>query len=149
MNTTSTRYLKWFSIVVWLGVPLNLYFAVPALFFPSYVVDTLDLQAGFFTVWLRNAGLLIFIITAYQILAAVSPSRYRAVAWMTIGGRLAAAIYWLVVSLDWLGTSNNPQGFLPFLIGDVLFGGVSGVLLYLGLRAEAAARQRRPASAAA
>jgi hypothetical protein len=145
----NTRYLKWFSIVVWLGVPVNLYFAVPALFFPGYVVDTLDLEPGFFTVWLRNAGLLIFIITAYQILAAVAPSRYRAVAWMTIGGRLAAAIYWLVVSLDWLGTSNNPSGFLPFLIGDVLFGGVSGVLLYLGLRAEAAARQRQPAGAPA
>lgn len=145
MNT----YLKWFSIVVWLGVPVNLYFAVPALFFPGYAIDTLNLEPGFHTVWLRNAGLLIFIITAYQILAAVMPSRYRAVAWMTVGGRLAAAVYWLVVTLDWLGTSSNPPGFLPFLIGDIAFGGISGTLLYFGLRAEATARQRQPAGAAA
>ena len=56
-------YLKWFSIVTWIGVPINLYFAVPALFVPEYLIDTLDLNKGFDTIWLRNAGLLIFIIT--------------------------------------------------------------------------------------
>ena len=53
-------YLKWFSIVTWIGVPINLYFAVPALFVPEYLIDTLDLNKGFDTIWLRNAGLLIF-----------------------------------------------------------------------------------------
>lgn len=132
------KYLKWFSTVVWLGVPLNLYFAFPALFIPNYLIDTMDLTDGFKTVWLRNTGLLIFIITAYHILAAVSPSRYSAVGWMVVGGRLFAAIYWLIVTIDVWDTSDNPEAFIPFLVGDLVFGGISGVLLYLGLRQQRA-----------
>ena len=137
----TNRYLKWFSIVTWLGVPVNLYFAFPAFFVPSYLIDTLNIGGDFETVWLRNAGLLIFIITAYHILAAVSPARYSAVAWMVIGGRLFAAVYWLIVAMDWWSTSDNPDAFIPFLVGDLAFGGISAVLLYFGLkqdRAEAA-----------
>ena len=126
--------MKWFSIVVWVGVPINLYFAFPALFAPNYLIDTMNLAEGFHTVWLRNAGLLIFIITAYHILAAVSPARYSAVGWMVVGGRLFAAVYWLIVVLDIWSTSDNPEAFIPFLVGDLVFGAVSGVLLYVGLR---------------
>jgi len=129
----TNRYLKWFSIVTWLGVPVNLYFAFPAFFVPSYLTDTLDIGSDFETVWLRNAGLLIFIITAYHILAALSPARYSAVAWMVIGGRLVAAAYWLIVATDWWSTSDNPDAFIPFLVGDLAFGGISAILLYVGL----------------
>ena len=131
---TANPYLKWFGIVTWLGVPLNLYFAIPALFVPNYLIDTLELAPGFETVWLRNAGLLIFIITSYHVLAAMLPSRYPAVGWLVIGGRLAAAIYWLIVAADWWETSSNPGAFVPFLIGDLVFGGLGAILLYVGLR---------------
>ena len=130
----NNKFLKWFSIVTWLGVPVNLYFAFPAFFVPDYTIETLDLNSEFSTVWLRNAGLLIFIITAYHILAAISPARYAAVAWMVIGGRLVAAVYWLIVAMDWWSTSESPDSFIPFLIGDLAFGGISSVLLYIGLR---------------
>lgn len=131
---TTNPYFKWFGIVTWVGIPLNLYFAFPAFFVPSYLVDTLELDPGFQTVWLRNAGLLIFIITSYHILAAMLPSRYPAVGWLVVGGRLAAAVYWLIVVLDWWDTSTNPGAFAPFLVGDLVFGGLSGVLLYFALR---------------
>ena len=134
ISSVSNPYLKWFSIVTWLGVPLNLYFAFPALFVPNYLIDTLDLAPGFETVWLRNAGLLIFIVTSYHILAAVAPARYPAVGWLVIGGRLAAAVYWLVVAMNWWETSGNPGAFVPFLVGDLAFGGVTAVLLYKGLQ---------------
>ena len=130
----TNKYLKWFSIVTWLGVPVNLYFAIPAFFVPSYLVDTLELGGDFETVWLRNAGLLIFIITAYHILAAIHPARYSAVAWMVVGGRLVAAVYWLIVAIDLWSTSDNPDAFVPFLIGDLAFGLISAALLYFGLR---------------
>lgn len=130
----TNKYLKWFSIVTWLGVPVNLYFAIPAFFVPTYLIDTLDLGSDFETVWLRNAGLLIFIVTAYHILAAIHPVRYSAVAWIVIGGRLIAAVYWLIVAIDWWSTSDNPDAFIPFLIGDLAFGGISAALLYFGLR---------------
>jgi hypothetical protein len=87
----------WASIVLWLGIPPNLYFAFPAFFAPEYGArrtSTLPLRE---TVWLRNAGLLIFIITAGHVVAAIDPERFEAVAWLTVGGRLAAGVYWLVV----------------------------------------------------
>ena len=129
MNT----YLRWFSILTWIGVPINLYFAVPALFVPEFVVDMLDLDPGFHTVWLRNAGLLIFIITFNQIAAALAPARYPLISWLAIGGRLSAAVYWLIVALDVMDISSAPSSFIPFLIGDATFGTVTGVLLFLGL----------------
>jgi hypothetical protein len=129
-----------FSIVAWIGLLPNLYFAFPAFFVPSYVVSTLGLEPDFDTVWLRNAGLLIFIISAYHILAAMAPARYTVVAWMVVGGRLAAAVYWLIVVLDVWSTSATPAVFLPFVIGDVFFGSIGGVLLYLAQRGESPAR---------
>ena len=127
-------YLKWFSIVVWVGILVNLYFAVPALFVPDYLINTLDLDPEFNTVWLRNAGLLIFLISFYNVAAALAPARYPAISWLVIGGRLLAAIYWLIVVLDVLDTSINPGAFLPFLIGDLTFGTVKAILLYIGLK---------------
>jgi len=86
------------SIVLWLGVPPNLYFAFPAFFVPSYAIKRTSFGSFAETVWLRNAGLLIFIITAGHVVAAIDPKRFLAVAWLTVGGRMAAGVYWLVVA---------------------------------------------------
>jgi hypothetical protein len=80
---------RWAGIVIALGVPPNLYFAFPAFFFPSFIVRRTSLRPLAETVWLRNAGLLIFIITAYHVIAAIDPERFQAIAWGTVGGRLA------------------------------------------------------------
>jgi hypothetical protein len=90
----------WASVVLWLGVPPNLYFAFPAFFFPAYAVKRTSLNPLLETVWLRNAGLLIFIITAGHIVAAIDPERFQAVAWLTVGGRFTAGIYWVIVALS-------------------------------------------------
>lgn len=90
----------WASLVLWLGIPPNLYFAVPAFFFPNWGVRRTSSGSLAETVWLRNAGLLIFIITAGHVVAAVDPERFQAVAWLTVGGRLAAGVYWIVVAMS-------------------------------------------------
>jgi hypothetical protein len=86
------------AIVIALGIPPNLYFAVPAFFSPSYIVGRTSLRPLAETVWLRNAGLLILIITAYHTVAAIDPERFQAIAWGTVGGRLAAGLYWVLVA---------------------------------------------------
>lgn len=88
----------WASVVIWVGIPPNLYFAAPALFAPGFIARRTGLRPGTETVWLRNAGLLIFIITAYHVIAAIDPERFTEVAWGTVGGRLAAGVYWIVVA---------------------------------------------------
>lgn len=88
----------WASVVIWIGIPPNLYFAAPALFAPGFIARRTGLRPGTETVWLRNAGLLILIITAYHVIAAIDPERFTVVAWGTVAGRLAAGVYWLVVA---------------------------------------------------
>jgi hypothetical protein len=88
------------GLVILVGIPPNLYFAFPAFFNPAYAIKKGYLLPGSETVWLRNAGLLIFIITAGHVVAAIDAERFQAVAWLTVGGRLAAAVYWVVVVLS-------------------------------------------------
>lgn len=90
----------WASVVLWLGIPPNLYFAFPAFFFPIYGARRTSSRSLAETVWLRNTGLLIFIITAGHVVAAIDPERFQAVAWLTVGGRLSAGVYWVVVVLS-------------------------------------------------
>jgi len=89
---------KWAGLVILVGIPPNLYFAFPAFFNPGYAVKKGYLLPGSETVWLRNAGLLIFIITAGHVVAAIDAERFQAVAWLTVGGRLAAGVYWVIVA---------------------------------------------------
>ena len=89
---------NWAELVIWLGIPPNLYFAFPALFNPAFAVRKGYLRPRVETVWIRNAGLLIFIITGYHVVAAIDAERFEAVAWGTVAGRLAAGIYWVIVA---------------------------------------------------
>jgi hypothetical protein len=86
------------ELVIWLGIPPNLYFAFPALFNPGFAVRKGYLRPGVETVWARNAGLLIFIITGYHVIAAIDAERFTIVAWGTVAGRLAAGVYWVIVA---------------------------------------------------
>ena len=67
-------------------------------FFPAYAIKRTSFSSFRETVWLRNAGLLIFIITAGHIVAAIDPERFQAVAWLTVAGRMAAGVYWVEVA---------------------------------------------------
>jgi hypothetical protein len=94
----ATGQFRWAGLVILVGIPPNLYFAFPAFFNPGYAVKQGFLLPDSETVWLRNAGLLIFIITAGHVVAAVDAERFQAVAWLTVGGRLSAGVYWVIVA---------------------------------------------------
>ena len=59
-----------------IGIPPNIYFAYPAFFNPSFVARKTGFRAGQEVVWLRNAGLLIWIITAAHVMAAIHPQKW-------------------------------------------------------------------------
>ncbi len=99
---------KWAGLVILLGIPPNLYFAFPAFFFPGYAINRGFHPPGAETVWLRNAGLLIFIITGYHVVAAIDAERFEAIAWGTVAGRLAAGVYWVIVAKSRPFSSHSP-----------------------------------------
>lgn len=131
MNT----YEKWFSGVVLVGVLFNLGFAIPSLFFPSFIVIVIGINPDFETIWLRDAGMLLIAGSAFHALTARAPLRFPAFAWLVVATRFFGAAVWFEVWLfDVLNSTVQPELFMLFFIADLTFGIVKGVLLYLSFR---------------
>jgi len=131
------KYHQWFSRIVWVGIALNLSFALPALFSPDVIVNTLGIDPSFSTVWLRNAGLLLLIVCFFNVVAALDPIRHSAVAWIVVAGRLIAGTFFLeIFFFDGLESADQPNALVPFFLVDLSFGTITGVLLNLGLPEE-------------
>ena len=87
MNT----YEKWFSGVVLIGVLFNLWFAIPSLFFPSYIVNVIGIDSDFDTIWLRDAGMLLIAGSAFHALTARARHRLPEFAWVVVASRFLGA----------------------------------------------------------
>ena len=128
------RYLTWFSLVVWVGILVNASFWVPALVAPNVVINTFNLDGDFWTIWLRNVGMLLLLVGLFNALAAVAPTRYPLLSWFVVLSRLIAASFFLEVWLfNSLHSSDRPEVFMFLFITDFTFGIVKGVLLNQGL----------------
>lgn len=128
-------YQKWFSPVVLLGVLANLSFALPAIFFPSWLLRTLDLPAfykDYQDLWLRDAGLLLFFLSLTHIPAAFDPWRYKVNAVVLVFGRLLFGVFWLWFFFF----AGAPRGYFILGVTDLALGIVLVILYFLLLREE-------------
>jgi hypothetical protein len=127
-------YLRWYSRVVWFGILVNAIFWVPAWFAPPFLINSLGLDGNFFTIWLRNVGMLLVLVGIFNAAAALAPARYPLLSWSVIAARLIAASFFLEV---WLfnshRSSDRPEVFMWFFLVDASLGIIKGVLLYRGL----------------
>jgi hypothetical protein len=129
------RYLRWYSIVIWLGILVNAIFWVPALFAPPILINALGIEGGFWTMWLRNTGMLLILVALFNAAAALAPARYPLLSWLVVVARLIAASFFLQVWLfNPLHSSDRPEVFMWFFIVDASLGIIKGILLYLGLK---------------
>ena len=69
----ATWHAKWFSRLLWLGILVNLFFAMGALFFPRVLSSSLELGPLVPTVWMRNAGMLLVVLSGFYALVARDP----------------------------------------------------------------------------
>jgi hypothetical protein len=128
-------YLKWFSIVVGIGVFVNLWFAIPALFYPPPIIKILGIDPNFETLWLRDAGMLLLAGSLFHALTATAPHRYPAFAWLVVITRFFGVALWLEIFLfNVFDSTSRPDLVLPLLVLDTAFGIVQASLLYLGFR---------------
>ena len=126
------HYLKWFCPIVWLGILANLGFALPAIFFPEWLLRWVNLPTTYELLWLRDAGLLLFFLSILYFPASVDPLRYKFNAVAMVIARLAFGLFWL-----WpFFFANAPKAYLIFGAIDLGFGIVQGILLLLLLREE-------------
>ena len=127
--------LKGFRIVVFLGVLVNAAFWVPALFAPQVINDIFGFDSDYYTVWMRNVGMVLLLVSITNAAAAIDPRRYQLFAWLVVIGRYIAALFFLEIwVLDALDSSDKPNAFMWFFIIDASLGTIKGVLLYFGLK---------------
>src|SRR5437868_1642482 len=125
---TPNRYATWFGRALWLGIFVNLGFAVPALFTPAALAATLGLgglgpEAA---AWLRNAGMLLVVLSGFHARVAADPLAAVGFARWAVAGRLLAAVFWA-----WLPTGLGlPRVFWWFFATDLALGLVCGFLLW-------------------
>ena len=130
MNT----YEKWFSGVVWIGILVNLTLWLPALVAPSMVITFFNIEGDFWTVWLRNVGMLLLLVALFNAAAALAPSRYPLLSWFVVLARLIAATFFLEIWLfNSLHSSDRPEVFMYMFFTDCSFGVLKGALLYRAL----------------
>ena len=71
------------SLIVWLGIVLNMGFVIPLLFAPAWFLDLFGLRAEPL-IWSRFSGLLLAIISVFYIPAIIDIDRYRIFAWLSV-----------------------------------------------------------------
>lgn len=132
--------LNGFRIVVCLGVLVNAGFWVPALFAPQVINDILGVDPDYYTVWLRNVGMVLLLVSITNAAAAIDPRRYELFAWLVVIGRYIAALFFFEIWVfDALESSDKPDVFMWFFLIDASLGTIKSLLLYFGLYREAVA----------
>ena len=131
MNTP----LNGFRIMVVIGFLVNAGFWGPALIAPQIINKLFSFNPDYYTVWLRNVGMVLLIVSINNIAAAVDPYRYQLFAWLVVAGRFIAASFFLEIWIfDVLESSDKPSSFMWFFITDASLGTIKGILLYAGLK---------------
>ncbi|MDH4063565.1 MAG: hypothetical protein OEW19_04140, partial [Acidobacteriota bacterium] len=87
---------RWFSRVVWLGILANLALAIPTLVAPERTMRSAGLPLASPLLWPSFSALLLVLLSAFYVPAAIDPRRYRPVAWLAVGARLAGVIFFLL-----------------------------------------------------
>ena len=128
-------WLNGFRLMVVIGLLVNAAFWGPALVAPQMINDTFGFDPNYHTVWLRDVGMMLLLVSITNAAAAVDPIRYRLFAWLVVVGRLIAASFFLEIWVfDTLESSDRPNSFMWFFVTDFSLGTIKGILLYIGLK---------------
>jgi hypothetical protein len=122
------------AIVVWIGIVLNLVFAIPLLLVPDQLMAAL----GFPPVpglWPRFAGLLLVILSVFYVPATIDFRRYELFAWLAVfPSRTFGTVFFAVAVFGF----EQPLGFL---IGTAIDGVIAILSLVCLIRIDALRRE--------
>jgi hypothetical protein len=134
-------HLQWYRRVVWFGIVANMSFALTALYAPDKLQKLMGLRRLNATVWLRNVGMLLVLVSMFNAGSAAAPARYPLYSWFVPIARLIASSFFLrIVLFNPNRSSERPQAFLPLGVFDGTMGIICSILLYFGLRHDGQAR---------
>ena len=131
-SSVANSYSVWFGRVVWIGVLANLSFALPAIFLPSLTLGFLNLEPTTPYIWVRFAGLLLFLLSLFYLPAASNLYQYRAIAYLAVFARLVGMTFFGIGILFY----DKPRTYLPMGLVDLAFGITEAILLGLAVKNE-------------
>jgi len=123
------KFIAWYQRMIWVGIVINLVFAVPALVAPQFLTSSLGLPLQAFDPWLANAGMLLIGISLFYAPSGFNATRFVIHSWLCVLSRLVAVIFWIYL----IRQNYYPDAFKPMLYMDGAMFLILGVLLYLGL----------------
>jgi hypothetical protein len=94
-NLNSVPAGRWFKRVLWLGIISNLALAVPTILAPARMLELSRLPMATPLLWPQFAGLLLVLLSVFYMPAGIDLDRYRPVAWLAIGSRLAGVAFFV------------------------------------------------------
>ena len=130
-DTTAGR---WFRRVLWVGILSNLALSVPTLIAPERLLELSSFPAASPVLWPRFSGLLLILLSLFYMPAGIDPDRYRAIAWLAVGSRLAGVIFFV-------GTQPAEYRMLGYF--DLVFLIPEAVLLTMAVSATSGAGAAR------
>ena len=136
MDIQASQSARWFKRVTWVGIAANLALATPALLVPERMLALTGLPTAAPMMWLQFSALLLILLSAFYVPAALNPNKYRIVAWMAVGARLAGVLFFL---------GFQPREYNLFGYFDFVFF-VPELLLLGALAREDARRSQRAAA---
>ena len=86
---------RWFKRVLWLGILTNLALAVPTILVPARMLEFSRLPEASPLLWTQFSGLLLVLLSIFYMPAGVDLDRYRVVAWLAVGARLAGVVFFI------------------------------------------------------
>jgi hypothetical protein len=124
------RSVKWFRYLVWFGILVNFAFGLLGLFAPNLLFALFHLEPAVPSVWTRDAGLFLILVSLFYIPAAQDPYRYRFNAYLLVLGRFTYVLFWFcgVYLLDF------GREYLIFGISDLIISVPQAYFLLLVFR---------------
>jgi hypothetical protein len=134
-NTVSAWILR-HTVLVWLGIFLNVLFIIPMFFVPRWFLSLFGIPLDQL-IWSRASAGLLMIISVFYVPAAIDFARYRANAYIAVfpSRTFGATFFFLAVVLF-----GQPPGFLSISFVDALIGSTT---LYCLIRIGKLERQSR------
>ncbi|NWB50849.1 hypothetical protein [Pseudomonas gingeri] len=122
------NYIRWFQRFIWIGIVMNMVFALPALFAPALLTSVVGLPPVLSDPWLENAGMLLVGISLFYMPSGFNAPRFVIHSWLCVLSRLVAVAFWIYL----IDTSTTPTVFVPMLYGDLSMFLILGVTLFMG-----------------
>lgn len=120
--TSRTHAERWFRRLLWLGIAANLASAVPSVLAPAAMLRLFRFPEVTPVMWAQFAALLLVLLSLFYMPAAIDPRRYRVIAWLAVGARLAGVVFFL---------GFQPKEYHQFGYFDLAFFVPQAVLLWM------------------